>query len=113
MNEQLRQSVIALMDRHGIGEFVYSGPDGHLGISDDDLPDLHPEVLADGPGIFLAAHPATPADSTWPRRVREGEIIGYLKISPLLRPVYARQDAVLPRPQLADGSLAGYGQRLF
>lgn len=113
MNEGLRQSVLDLMNRHGIGELEYEGPDGTLTLDTEQAVQAHAKIFADAPGVFLSRHPADKTVPTWPRRVRQGEIIGWLKVGPLLRPVAASEDAVVFGPALPDGSLAGYGDRLF
>jgi acetyl-CoA carboxylase biotin carboxyl carrier protein len=113
MNEALRGRVLELMKRHGIGYLDYAGPDGVLTL-DADLPEQeHPPISAACAGIFLWRHPAERAVAAWPRWVRAGEVIGWLKIGPLLEPVCANEDALVRRPRLVDGALAGYGERLF
>ena len=113
MNETLRGKVLELMNRHGIGYFDYEGPDGVLTL-DADLPEQgHRPILARTAGIFLWRHPADRRIAVWPRHVRQGEVIGWLKIGPLLEPVQAEEDALIRRPKLVDGTLAGYGDRLF
>ena len=113
MNEALRQSVLDLMNRYGIGLFEYEGLDGKLVVDAERLVQAHSEVLAEAPGVFLWAHSVTSEVSVWPRQVSKGEVIGWLKVGPLLRPVLAREDAVLLAPVLADGAVAGFGVRLF
>ncbi|UVC08765.1 hypothetical protein IHQ71_27175 [Rhizobium sp. TH2] len=113
MNETLRQTVLDLMNRHGIGALEYQGPDGSLTLDTERAIQLHAKIFADAPGVFLSCHPADKAEPIWPRDVRRGEIIGWLKVGPLLRPVTASEDAVVTGPRLPDGSLAGYGDRLF
>jgi acetyl-CoA carboxylase biotin carboxyl carrier protein len=112
MNAALRSTILDLMDRHGIGWFDYEGPDGTMTL-DADRPEQHPPVLADRPGIFLTRHPADAVAPSWPRRAKPGDIVGWLKIGPLLEPVRAREDATIIRPRLPDGALAGHGDRLF
>lgn len=113
MNEALRGKVLELMNLHGIGYFDYAGPDGVLTL-DADLPEQdHAPVFAHTAGIFLWRHPVDQSVAVWPRRVREGDVIGWLKIGPLLAPVRASEDAPIRRPKLVDGTLAGYGDRLF
>lgn len=114
MNEAIRTRLLEMMQRHGIGYLDYAGPDGTLTI-EADRPDMHAPVLADRPGIFLTRHPAetAPPAPAWPRRVTSGEVIGWLKIGPLLVPVRATETAVIGRPHLDDGALAGFGDRLF
>lgn len=113
MNGGLDEKIRDLMNRHGIGYFDYEGPDGRLTL-EADLPDQeHLPIPARTAGIFLWRHPADRGVAVWPRRVRSGEIIGWLKIGPLLEPVRATEDALIRRPTLVEGSLAGYGDRLF
>lgn len=113
MNETLRQTVLDLMNRHGIGQLEYEGPDGSLRLdAERDLQD-HPHVLAPAPGRFLWRHPAERNEPAWPRHVRKGDVIGWLKVGPILKPVLATEDALVRRPKLDDGVLAGYGERLF
>lgn len=113
MNETLRQTVLDLMNRHGIGQLEYEGPDGSLMLDTERVIQAHAKIFADSPGVFLSRHPGDKTGAVWPRRVRRGEILGWLKIGPLLRPVTASEDAVVAGPTLRDGSLAGYGERLF
>ena len=113
MTEALRGKVFDLMNRHGIGYFDYEGPDGVLTIDADLAEQPHPPIFARTAGRFLWRHPADQQVTVWPRRVRQGEIIGWLKIGPLLEPVRAEEDALIRRPKLVDGTVAGYGDRLF
>ena len=113
MNEGLRARVLELMERHGIGFFDYEGPDGALMLDADRPEQVHPPILAPVPGIFLSRHPAERNAVVWPRRVTAGEIVGWLRIGPLLEPVRAEEDALMPRPRLHPDAPAGYGDRLF
>lgn len=113
MNEALRGKVLELMNRHGIGYFDYEGPDGALTLDVDQPEQGHPPILARTAGIFLWRHPTDRGVAVWPRRVRRGEVIGWLKIGPLLEPVRAVEDALIRCPRLVHGNLAGYGERLF
>jgi hypothetical protein len=113
MNQAQREKVLDLMNRHGIGYFKYEGPEGSVMLDADRLGEEHPPISAGTAGIFLWRHPADRIVAVWPRRVRRGEVIGWLKIGPLLEPVCAEEDALIRRPRLVDGTLAGYGDRLF
>jgi hypothetical protein len=113
MNEALRGKILEMMNRHGIGYFDYEGPDGALELDAEQPEQEHPPILARTAGIFLWRHPVDRSVAMWPRRVRQREVIGWLKIGPLLEPVRAREDALIRRPRLVDGTVAGYGDRLF
>jgi len=113
MNEALRQTVLDLMNRHGIGVLEYEGPDGSFSLDAERAIQTHAKILADSPGVFLSRHPADSTEPVWPRRVRPGEIIGWLKVGPRLKAVVASEDAIVVGPTLLDGSLAGYGGQLF
>lgn len=113
MSEAQRGKVLELMNRHGIGYFDYEGPDGVLTLDADHPERGHPPIHARTAGLFLWRHPADNAVAVWPRRVLAGEIIGWLKIGPLLEPVRADEDSLIHRPKLVDGTLAGYDDRLF
>jgi hypothetical protein len=113
MNEARRGKVLDLMNRHGIGYFDYEGPDGMLTLDADQPEQAHPPIPARMAGIFLWRHPADHKLAVWPRHVGPGEVIGWLKIGPLLEPVRAAEHALIRRPKLVDGTLAGYGDRLF
>lgn len=112
MTAVLRSTILDLMNRHGIGWFDYEGPDGVM-IIDADRQEAHAPILAPQPGIFLSHHPVDAAAPSWPRRVKPGEIVSWLKIGPLLEPVRAFEAATIFRARLSDGTLAGYGDRLF
>ena len=113
MKDDLRTRVLELMNRHGIGLLEYEGPGGPLRLDAERSVQLHPDVRASAPGRFLWRHPAETGEPAWPRHVKAGDVIGWLKAGPVLRPVVATADGILRRPLLDHGSLAGYGDRLF
>jgi hypothetical protein len=113
MNPALHQRVLALMSRYDIGYFDYAGPDGVLTLDAEVSEQGHSPITASRAGIFLWSHPADRSHVVWPRRVEPGDVIGWLKIGPLLEPVRANEAAMIRRPRLVDGTLAGYGDRIF
>lgn len=113
MNEAIRHQVLELMHRHGIGLFEYEGPEGTLRLDAERSVQDHPNVLAPMAGQFLWAHPTEKPDPVWPRHVKQGDVIGWLKVGPILKPVLATADGILRRPRIENRSLAGYGDRLF
>ncbi|MGV8939696.1 MAG: hypothetical protein ACOH2J_21465 [Allorhizobium sp.] len=118
-------AVMAMLARHGIAEFEYEAEGVHMvltpaGIVKDAVAPTptrakpqHETIAAPFAGLFLARHPLETADRPLPRRVRRDEIIGYLKVGPILRPVCAPVDGVIVRILVDAGMLAGYGAGLF
>lgn len=65
-------------------------------------------------GTFRQSHPAsTSPPPPLPRKVRAGDIVGYLAIAPLLRPIVADHDLVLVELQVDEGAAVSYGDRVF
>ncbi|MFD1329991.1 hypothetical protein [Mycoplana ramosa] len=65
-------------------------------------------------GTLHLSHPGSAAaPRALPRTVRRGEIIAYVSISSLLRPILAPRDALLVTLLQADGAEIGYGDPLF
>ena len=102
-----------------------TGPEGALrlvrspgGFVVADAPEDQPPpaitVNAPGPGILLLAHPMR-AEAAAPlhAHVAQGDIIGFLRIGPLLTPVRAPQSGVMVATLAQDGATVGYGTPLF
>jgi len=118
-------AVMAMLSRHGIAEFEYEAEGVHLVLTPAGIdkeaaapPPIrekprHDTIAAPFAGLFLTRHPLETADRPLPRRVRHGEIIGYLKAGPMLRPVTAPADGILANALVENGALAGYGTALF
>lgn len=123
MTRREERRLLRLMERHGVAEFSYADADRAVALTLDELSPLHPEIRAMQAGRFLSRHPleqslqgnrnAAEEGAVWPRRVQAGETVGFLKIGPLLLPVTASRDAVLPRPLFEDGDIVGHGDILF
>jgi acetyl-CoA carboxylase biotin carboxyl carrier protein len=66
-------------------------------------------------GIFTSAHPVDRRKSATGSgtAVRAGQIVGYLQIGPVLRPVTAPCDGVLGRQLIDDNVLVGARQSVF
>jgi len=66
-------------------------------------------------GIFTSAHPVSHRKSAVASRtpVRAGQIVGYLQVGPVLRPVTAPRDGVLGRQLIDDDVLVGAQQSVF
>ncbi|MCW8087384.1 acetyl-CoA carboxylase biotin carboxyl carrier protein [Sabulicella glaciei] len=65
-------------------------------------------------GLFLPAHPWRATPPVQPgQRVQAGEIVGFLRIGPLLQPVTATSDGIVGRCLAAPGKLVGFGTKLF
>lgn len=102
----MREEIELLMRRHGIGRFLYEAPGTRLEI--DRRP---PAATARLPAPFAGRF--RPAGLALPARVRAGDIVGFLAVGPLLRPVTAPADGRLSAPLVAPGSLVAYGDALF
>ncbi|MDX3926565.1 MAG: acetyl-CoA carboxylase [Shinella sp.] len=65
-------------------------------------------------GSLLLRHPASATDApALPRKANKGDIVAYLAIGPLLRPVIAERDCVLRRILVPEGAMVGFGEPLF
>ncbi|GEO83586.1 MULTISPECIES: hypothetical protein [Alphaproteobacteria] len=126
MGNEWIEAILDLMQRHGIAEFEYEDADRHIitsaGVAAEATrsprrptppPQACETLVAPHIGIFQAAHPRDGEDAALPRLVRCGEIVGYLKAGPLLRPAPSPSDGVLSRRLVDDGVLVGYGTPLF
>jgi hypothetical protein len=105
------RKLLRMMARYGIAEFVYSGPGWDVELTLESR--LHPEIICRQAGRFLHDHPADRSGPAFPRHVRKGEIVAYLKIGALLMSVTASEDGWLPSPLIEHGAIAGYGDVLF
>lgn len=126
MTDELASRLEDLMVRYGIAELDID--EGNLRLSLRHRAP-HPPAPSDAVGtdadtasIFRStsfgtlhlSHPASAvAPPILPRTVRRGEIIAYVSIGPLLRPILAERDAVLVAQLRADGAEIGYGDPLF
>ncbi|MBP1860348.1 acetyl-CoA carboxylase [Rhizobium herbae] len=71
-------------------------------------------VAAPTAGLFCSAHPASVAPPLeLPREVVPGEMLGFIRVGPILLPVKASGTGILMRSLAGDGSLVGYGEPLF
>ncbi|ATN32816.1 hypothetical protein ACO34A_03235 [Rhizobium sp. ACO-34A] len=126
MSDAWLQSVLRLVEQYGIAEFEYEDETRHILVSNGRVSEIGPvrheeptparqsiEIPAPFIGIFRSTHPDNRQPAELPRLVRNGEIIGYLQVEMLLRPVLAPQDGVLAELLVGDGALAGYGKPLF
>lgn len=121
------ESVLKLMQRHGIVEFEYQDDTRHVVASGGEVFEVGQRaeqpatpaqsraetVAAPHIGLFLPEDPSSAKDAALPRLVRRGDIIGYLKAGAVLRPVVAPSDGVLSRQLAPKGELVGYGTPLF
>jgi hypothetical protein len=125
MTDDLAARLEALMVRYGIGELDLEEGDFRLHLRHRAPPDeAAPAATVLGTaavllratafGTLRLSHPAsaTPLPPL-PRRVRQGEIVAYAAIGPLLRPIRAEHDATLVKLLQADGAEVGYGDPLF
>jgi acetyl-CoA carboxylase biotin carboxyl carrier protein len=65
-------------------------------------------------GIFTSSHPVNHEDAMASGTpVRAGQIVGYVQVGPVVRPVTASRDGVIGRRLVDNGTLVGAGQPLF
>lgn len=77
-------------------------------------PAAPPCLEARGTGVFLPAHPWRDRPLVQPgQQVRAGEIVGLLRIGPLLQPVTAAVDGTVGRQIAAPGAMVGFGTPLM
>ncbi|UVH58662.1 acetyl-CoA carboxylase biotin carboxyl carrier protein subunit [Variovorax paradoxus] len=107
-----------------IGLLELRTPEGtlRLGRQGDEIVELpdeeaEPELLnihAPSLGVFLQSHPmATTSLVRIGQRVEAGQIVGLLKIGPLLLPVTAPQAGIVDNIHADDATAVGYGAPLF
>ena len=71
-------------------------------------------VRSPGVGVFHHRHPLTGEGPSEPgQRVAAEQIVGFLDVGACLRPVTAPEAGVLGAPLHEDGTLVGYGTRLY
>jgi acetyl-CoA carboxylase biotin carboxyl carrier protein len=69
---------------------------------------------ASAAGIFTSCHPVNHEDAMASGTpVRAGQIVGYVQVGPVVRPVTASRDGVIGRRLVDNGTLVGAGQPLF
>ncbi|MBL0372677.1 hypothetical protein JJB09_11615 [Rhizobium sp. KVB221] len=105
--------LLRLMARHGIAEFDYADASASIALVLDQKIPLHPVITCPQAGVFLSRHPLDRSTPVFPRAVRRGEPVGYLKIGPILLPILAVSDGILPAPIVESGKIVGYGTTLF
>ncbi|MCJ7995019.1 acetyl-CoA carboxylase [Rhizobium cremeum] len=126
MSDAWLEAVLRLLERYDIAEFEYEDETRHIIAGNGRISEATParpaetlplpapiEIGSPHIGIFRSAHPVSPQPVELPRHVREGEIIGFLQIGMLLRPVLAPRDGILTERLIEDGTLADYGRPLF
>ena len=100
------------MRHHGIGAFDYNDGETSLSLRLAESVSAM-QILSPAPGRFHADHPAGAKLPGSPRVVRKGDLVGWLRVGPLVLAVRADHDGALGDPVVADGSIVGYGTRLF
>ncbi|GEO43294.1 hypothetical protein SAE02_74420 [Skermanella aerolata] len=120
--------IAALLAATDIDCLELTGPAGHLRLRRGGEPEVTAGGTGDEPlsedetvampspgfGIFLRVHPlhemplVRSGDS-----VAAGQVLGFLKIGPLLIPVPAPRDGVVSDIVAHDGTLVGFGDTLF
>ena len=110
MKANLKQHVLKLMRQHGIHQFDYSDEQQTISLSLSTQ--KNKATRAPFAGYFFQKHPMTDQNLTSTSTIRKGEIIGYIKNGPLLRPVLAAEDCHTNVAKVVDGTSVGYGDLL-
>ena len=122
---ELRQ-INGWLETAGIG-FIEIGGNGTLvrltleGDGAANLPPASPalsgretHVIATSPGVLLTCHPMRSTPIVEPgAAVREGDVLGLLRISQLCLPVIAPSDGVIVKWLVEPGTTVGYGTALM
>jgi hypothetical protein len=105
--EDRTQPILALMRRYGIEHFDYSDSAGTLSLSL--TPYAKGVIKAPYAGVFTRRHPMATQETEMRTAWKKGEIIGYLAIQALLRPVLCPEDCHKGIIKIEDGTRVGYG----
>jgi acetyl-CoA carboxylase biotin carboxyl carrier protein len=90
----------------------------HDGPSEPAAPSPMHRVTAPSVGVFLHRHPMHGDDESPPlaragQAVRAGQIVGFLRIGPLLLPVHVPNDGVIADVAATHEEIVGYGATLM
>lgn len=105
--EDVTQPILALMRCYGIEQFDYSDSAGTLSLSL--TPSAKRVIKAPFAGVFTRNHPMATHETDRHTGWKKGEIIGYLAIQGLLRPVLCPEDCHTGIIKIDDGTVVGYG----
>lgn len=65
-------------------------------------------------GRFLAHHPLRPdADQSYPRSIRQMDILGFLAVGPVLLPLKSTQSGIVTKCHAEHGAIVGFGEILY
>jgi biotin carboxyl carrier protein len=123
---ELIERLLRQLEREKISRFEYRASGFALNVTLDfgGLPQPGPRATAEAPreqtiksnavGIFHSAHPLglVPAIEEG-SHVRAGQIVGFLQVGPIIRPVLTPSDAIIGAKLVEDEATVGFGQPLF
>jgi hypothetical protein len=118
------ERIVRRLEREKVSTFEYNDADVHLRLAFGRTDIENTEVESEKPagviktpsaGIFTVAHPLDHRKDTLTSGVpvRAGQIVGYLQVGPVLRPVMSSREGILGRPLVGDGVLVGAQQSVF
>lgn len=65
-------------------------------------------------GQFLTHHPLRPdADQSYPRSIRQMDILGFLAVGPVLLPVKSTKAGIVTKSHVEHGAIVGFGAALY
>jgi acetyl-CoA carboxylase biotin carboxyl carrier protein len=114
------ERTVRRLEREQVSTFEYKDERAYLRLALGVVPDATPErsmetVKTPVAGIFLSTHPLArgKSETASGSPVRAGQIVGYMQVGPVLRPVAAPRDGVLGRQLVGDDVLTGARQPIF
>jgi hypothetical protein len=114
------ERTVRRLEREQVSTFEYKDEHAYLRLALDVVPDATPArsmetIKTPVAGIFSSTHPLTHRKNgkTSGSPVRAGQIVGYMQVGPVLRPVAAPRDGVLGRQLVGDDVLTGARQPIF
>ena len=111
MQAEIKERILKLMRLHGIQRFDYTNEQESISLSLSS--DSQKSITAPFAGYFFQKHPMENQNQKTSSETRKGEIVGYMKNGPLLRPVIAAENCHTNVAKVVDGTFVSYGDALF
>lgn len=121
VSRELFDQLIELVARHRLRELVYTNSRTRIRlVKQEDAPGTAVAssqsglIRSGGTGIFHSTHPLGGKVSVREGEIAaQGQIIAYVRMGTVLRPVIAPFDGRVRKQVLPDGAAVGHGERLY